>query len=131
MICYFLSNLLKMCFIVHIFFCVLFLYIVIHNKQKVLRSLRNKMGIIYAFMKTVCPTGYHHNDFVATRPLGHSMYGLPMCMSCHKAIRAKTGWANHCFHDCRHRYKYIYICIAILIDFIILLQYFQTVIIKL
>ena len=26
-------------------------------------------------MKTICPPGYHHNDFVATRALGHMMYG--------------------------------------------------------
>ena len=28
-------------------------------------------------MKTMCPPGYHHNDFVATHALGHLMYGLP------------------------------------------------------
>ena len=27
-------------------------------------------------MKTMCPPGYHHNDFVATHALGHMMYGL-------------------------------------------------------
>ena len=27
-------------------------------------------------MKTVCFLGYHHNDFVATRALGHMMCGL-------------------------------------------------------
>ena len=32
---------------------------------------------IYAIMKTMCPPGYHHNDFVATHALGHLMYGLP------------------------------------------------------
>ena len=26
-------------------------------------------------MKTMCPTGYHHNDFDATHALGHMMYG--------------------------------------------------------
>ena len=25
-------------------------------------------------MKTMCPPGYHHNDFVATHALGHMMY---------------------------------------------------------
>ena len=25
-------------------------------------------------MKTMCPSGYHHNDFVATHALGHMMY---------------------------------------------------------
>ena len=26
-------------------------------------------------MKTMCPPGYHHNDFVATHALGYMMYG--------------------------------------------------------
>ena len=26
-------------------------------------------------MKTMCPPGYHHNDFVATHAFGHMMYG--------------------------------------------------------
>ena len=25
-------------------------------------------------MKTMCPPGYHHNDFMATHALGHMMY---------------------------------------------------------
>ena len=32
---------------------------------------------IYAVMKTMCPPSYHHNDFVATRALGHMMHELP------------------------------------------------------
>ena len=27
-------------------------------------------------MKTMCPPGYHHNDFVATHSLGHMMYAV-------------------------------------------------------
>ena len=27
-------------------------------------------------MKTMCPPGYYHNDFVATNALGHMMYDL-------------------------------------------------------
>ena len=30
---------------------------------------------IHAIMKTMCPTGYHDNDFVATHALGHVIYG--------------------------------------------------------
>ena len=30
---------------------------------------------IYVIMKTMCPPGYHHNGFVATHALGHTMYG--------------------------------------------------------
>ena len=59
----------------------------------------------------MCPPGYHHNGLVATRALGHMMYGLrkthdrtsvhyvPKCMSCHKAIVVITE-RTHCFHDC-------------------------------
>ena len=71
---------------------------------------------IYVIMKTMCPPGYHHNGFVATRALGNMMYGsfwvlhhVPKCMSCHKAIVVITGRA-HCFHD----YVYIHICMHIL-----------------
>ena len=46
---------------------------------------------IYAIMKTMCPPGYHHNDFVAL--------DVPKCMSCQKAIVVITRRA-HCFHDC-------------------------------
>ena len=82
-------------------------------------------------MKTMSPLGYHHNGFVATHALGHTMYGPPICMSCHKAIGVKTGWIHHCFRDCRYIYIVTYVYIDILIDFIILLQYFQIVIMKL
>ena len=66
---------------------------------------------IYAILKTMCPPGYHHNGLVATRALGHMMYGLrktydrtsvhyvPKCMSYHKAIVVTTE-RTHCFHDC-------------------------------
>ena len=43
-------------------------------------------------MKTMCPSGCHHNGFVATHALGYMMYG------CYKAIVVTTGW-----------YIYIYI----------------------
>ena len=33
---------------------------------------------IYAIMKTMCPTGYHHNIFVATHALWYMMYGHMM-----------------------------------------------------
>ena len=69
----------------------------------------------------MCPSGYHHNDFVATDALGHIMYHtscdhVPKCMSCHKVIVVITGRA-HCFHDFmiayiyHAHYMYIYIYI--------------------
>ena len=65
-------------------------------------------------MKTMCPSGYHHNGFVATHTLGHMKYGtvhhVPKCMSCHKAIVVITGRA-YCFHD----NIYIYITLILLL----------------
>ena len=43
----------------------------------------------------MCPSGYHHNGFVATHAVGHH---VPKYMSCHKAIVVITGRAQ-CFHD--------------------------------
>ena len=61
-------------------------------------------------MKTMCPPGYHHNGFVANHALGHmtTVYHVPTCMSCHKAIVVITG-RPHCFHDYIYIYIYIYI----------------------
>ena len=55
-----------------------------------------RQGIIYAMMKTIRPPGYHQNGFVATHALGHMMfyitvYHVPKCMSCQKAIVVITG----------------------------------------
>ena len=55
---------------------------------------------IYVIMKTLCPSGCHHNDFVATHPLGHMMYiwtvhQVPKCMSCNKATTVTTE-RTHC-----------------------------------
>ena len=47
-------------------------------------------------MRTMCPTGYHHNGFVATHALGHMMYGymyIYVCMYMHVCV-------------------YIYICVC-------------------
>ena len=55
--------------------------------------------IIYEIMKTMCPPAYHHNDFVATHALGHSLCtSCAKRISCHKAILLITR-STHCFHD--------------------------------
>ena len=72
-------------------------------------------------MKTMCPPGYHHSGFAATRALGHVIY---------KAIVVITERA-HCFNDCIcttlilllcdlstvciYTYVYIHMCIHICI----------------
>ena len=47
-----------------------------HNTQSVQISQKQDVRNIHAIMKTMCPPGYQHNDFVATHALGHMMYGL-------------------------------------------------------
>ena len=54
---------------------------------------------IYVVMKTMYPSSYHHNGFIATHALGHMMY----MHSCHKAIVVITE-REFCFHDYIHDY---------------------------
>ena len=35
---------------------------------------------IYVIMKTMCPSSYHHNGFVAIHVLGHMMYGYALLL---------------------------------------------------
>ena len=37
-------------------------------------------------MKTMCPPGYHHNDFVATLAVGHMMYGYTLLAPATKSL---------------------------------------------
>ena len=47
----------------------------IHDTQNAQISQKQDEHNIYVIMKTICPPGYHHSDFVATHVLGHMMYG--------------------------------------------------------
>ena len=47
----------------------------IHDTHRAQISQLQDEHNMYAFMKTMCPPGYHHNSFVATHALGHMMYG--------------------------------------------------------
>ena len=44
-------------------------------------------------MKTMCPPGYHHNGFVATHALGHTMYGChrTSCAQVHELPQSHCG----------------------------------------
>ena len=42
-------------------------------------------------MKTMCPTGYHHNGFVATHALGHMMYGYTLLLPIKQRVLNKLG----------------------------------------
>ena len=50
----------------------------IHGTQNAQISQKQNGRNIYAIMKTMCPPGYYHNDFVATHALGHMMYGYTL-----------------------------------------------------
>ena len=42
-------------------------------------------------MKTMCPPGYHHNDFVATHALEHMMYGSSCGAQVHELPQSHCG----------------------------------------
>ena len=42
-------------------------------------------------MKTMCPPGYHHNDFVATHALGHMMYGYTLLVPMNQGVLNKQS----------------------------------------
>ena len=44
----------------------------IHDTQSDQISEKQEKRNLYAIMKTMCPLGYYHNDFVATHALGHN-----------------------------------------------------------
>ena len=43
-----------------------------HDTQRAQISQKQDERNIYVIMKTTCPPGYHHNDFVATHALAHT-----------------------------------------------------------
>ena len=63
-------------------------------------------------MKTMCPPGYHHNGFVATHALGHTMYGD------HMLILFLWELSTLCVMDHLWSLIYIYIYIYILYIYI-------------
>ena len=40
----------------------------------------------YAIMKTMCPPGYYHSDFVDTHALGHMMYGYTLLVPMNQKV---------------------------------------------
>ena len=47
---------------------------------------------IHAIMKTMCPSGYHYDGFVATHVLGHMMYGYTLLILCSLLGLLSTLW---------------------------------------
>ena len=52
-----------------------------HDTRSAQISQMKDQHNMYGIMKTLCPFGYHHDGFVATHALEHTMYGLS-CTSC-------------------------------------------------
>ena len=46
---------------------------------------------IHAIMKTMCPSGYHHNGFVATHALGHMMCGYTLLVPMNQRLLSKLN----------------------------------------
>ena len=46
---------------------------------------------IYAIMKTMCPSGYHHNGFVATHALGHMIYRYTLLIPMNQKVLNKLS----------------------------------------
>ena len=42
-------------------------------------------------MKTMCPPGYHRNDFMAAHALGHMMYGYTLLVPMNQRVLNKQG----------------------------------------
>ena len=45
----------------------------------------------YAILKTMSPTGYHHNGFVATHAFGHMMYGHTLLVTMNQIMLNKPS----------------------------------------
>ena len=58
----------------------------IHDTQSAQISQKQDGRNTYAFMKTMCPPGYHHNGFVATHALGHT-WVLFTAVNNHSSLR--------------------------------------------
>ena len=50
-------------------------------------------------MKTLCPPGYHHNNFVATDSLGHMMYLYIIITVYHVPKLPQSYCGDNRFHD--------------------------------
>ena len=63
----------------------------IHDTQSAQLSQKENGRSIYPIMKTMCPPGYHHNDFVATYALWHIMHNYILLVSINKRMLNKPS----------------------------------------
>ena len=64
---------------------------VIHNTHSAQISQKQDERNLYAIMKTMCPSGCHHNGFVATHALGHMMYGYTLLVPINQRVLNKLS----------------------------------------
>ena len=77
----------------------------IHDTQSTQISQKQVGRNIYAVMKTMCPSGYHHDGFVATDALGHMMYGYIFLVPMNQRVLNKPSKEhNICEHSLVHWY---------------------------
>ena len=67
----------------------------IHDTQSAQMSQKQDGCNIYVTMKTMCPLGYHNNGFVATRALGHMMYGYTLLVPMNQTITLLALLVKH------------------------------------
>ena len=63
----------------------------IHDTQSAQISRKQDERNIYEIMKTMCPSGYHHNGFVATHALGHMMHLGTSCVQVYELPQSHCG----------------------------------------
>ena len=65
---------------------------------------------VYVIMKTMCPSGYHHNGFVATHALGYMMYSYTLLVPMNQRMLNKLC-KDHNISGNIYIYIFIYIYI--------------------
>ena len=73
----------------------------IHDTQSAQISQKQDEHNIYVIMKTMCPSSYHHNSFVATHALGHMMYGYTLRVPMNQRVLSKLGKEHNISGDNR------------------------------
>ena len=63
----------------------------IHDTQSAQISQKQDEYDIYAIMETICPSCYHHNEFVATHTFGHLMYSYTFLVPTNQTVLKKQS----------------------------------------
>ena len=66
----------------------------IRNTQSAQISQKQDERNLYVIMKTMCPPGYHHCDFVASHALGQMMYGYTLLVPMNQTKECSASLAR-------------------------------------